>query len=400
MLTRPLWVDPDRSIFPRLEEDISVDVAVIGGGISGVGAARWLEHSGVTRVAVVDARTVCAGASGRNAGFVMALAPENFPQTRDPKEIDVARRIWAFTAENQRMIESAMSEFEIEAEYRKLGSLGLAATTTEWERTLAAADIARAAGARVEIVSRGDLPSLWLRDRYYGGAIFLDNSEIHPGRFVHGLAKQLAGRGVRFYEHTSVLSFAKSGQSVELRTPGGVIKADGVIVATNGYTLSLLPDLGRSIQATRGQVLATASTPQTVAERPVYANSGYQYWRQTLDGRVVLGGWRDVDIANEVGTEDVLNQRIQTELDSVIRGLTGQSGIVEYRWSGIMGFTPDRRPLVGAVPGWPHMTIAAGYSGHGMAMAFHAAKHAVAMLRGDPSEVADMFRPVRFSAPA
>ncbi len=135
----------------------------------------------------------------------------------------------------------------------------------------------------------------------------------------------------------------------------------------------------------------------TIADSPVYANHGFQYWRQTQDGRLVLGGWRDLDTETEVGTQEVLNETIQTQLNRVAEGLCGEGVDVEYRWSGIMGFTPDRLPLVGLIPESANLAIAAGYSGHGLAMAFLCAWHAVQELLGATSELHDLFDPVRGS---
>jgi len=260
--TRPLWVDPDQVTYPPVSQDVAVDVCVIGGGITGVGAARWLEQADVSSVAVLEARTLAAGASGRNAGFVMAVAPENFPVTHDDTGLEKARRIWSFTAENQRLIEETIAEFGLAADYRKLGSLGLAAYEGEWHRIRTTTELARAASIAVELVPRSELPTRWLRNNYYGGAWYPDNSEIDPGKFVRGLAAKLAGRGTRFFEASPVASLEASGSTLALRVGEHRVTTERIIVATNAYTLSVLPDLGRHMAATRGQVLATVPLGQ------------------------------------------------------------------------------------------------------------------------------------------
>jgi gamma-glutamylputrescine oxidase len=411
--TKPLWVDPDVSNYPPVQCDLEAEVAVIGGGIAGVATMRWLLDCGIRDIVMLEARTLASSASGRNAGFVMAVAPENFPPTDDPRDLATARRIWAFTAENQRLIEATISEFGLEAEYRRLGSLGLAAYPAEWEWILASTQIARQSGLEVELVPRDALESPWLRDHYHGGAWYPGNAEIHPAKFVRGLAASLARQGARFFEYSPVSAPLPEGLrtsgggteseakgEIELHVSSHTVRVKQAVVTTNAYTSELVPSLGRRIAPIRGQVLATAPLTKAVASCPVYANDGFQYWRQTLSRRLVLGGWRDMDMAAEVGTVDVLNQAIQTELERVAVGLCGNDVQIDHRWSGIMGFTPDRRPLVGLIPGAANVAICAGFSGHGLAMAFHSAKLVVDILGGMSVDYIDLFAPDRFEQDA
>jgi gamma-glutamylputrescine oxidase len=377
-LTRPLWVDPDVRSFPALTSDIMVDVAIVGGGICGVACARWLRDANVGTVAIVEKRGVASGASGRNAGFLMAVAPENFPPTNSQEDVTLAQTIWRFTSENQRMIEMAINEFGLEAEYRRLGSIGLAADAMEWNWIRTSTETARKSGLAVELIPREELESEWLRQNYFGGAWYPGNGEIHPAKFVRGLAAALVRNGVQVYEGTSVGEIAAAATGVRIDCGEGSILAGTVIVATNAYTGQLFPALDR-----------------VVAHYPVYANHGFQYWRQLPDGRLVLGGWRDMDFSSEVGTDETLHAKIQRQLDVVATGLCGGPIEVEYRWSGIMGFTPDRLPMVGAIPGLDYMYICAGYSGHGLAMAFHCGKVVVDHVLGRTSEFSMLFSPER-----
>ncbi len=394
---RPFWTDPTISVYPQLVENAEAEVVVIGGGISGVGAARWLVESGVEEVAVLEARTICSGASGRNAGFVMAVAPENFPPSDDPQDHEIARAIWSFTDTNQRLMEQTIVEMELNADFRRRGSLGLAAYPDEWDLIKATAEIARENGLAVEIIERADLPGEWLTQEYYGGAWFPGNAEINPASFVKGVAARLAAGGVQIFENSPVLEIADDGEHHYLRTANAVLRAKGLVVATNGYTSALLPDFENLITPIRGQVLATSKVEDGVVECPVYANDGFQYWRQTADGSVLVGGWRDLDIRHEVGRRENLNSAIQTRLEQVARKICSPKRIrISNRWAGIMGFTPDRRPLVGWIPGMERAVICAGFSGHGLAMAYHASKEAVSILLDEGSEWSDLFDPRRF----
>ncbi|HZT95509.1 MAG TPA: FAD-dependent oxidoreductase [Chloroflexota bacterium] len=397
--TRPFWIDPTESAYPSLEGDASVEVAVVGGGISGVGAARWLLEAGVESVALLERRTVCSGASGRNAGFVMAVAPENFPLTDDPVEHAEAAAVWEFTAINQQLVADTIADLELACDYRRRGSLGLAAYPEEWERMVLTAEIAQDNGLGVMLVDRADLPGEWLREDYYGGAWFPGNGELNPGAFVRGLAAHLHRQGACIWEHTDVLEIEEDGEGYRLRTPAGSVSAGSLVLATNAYTREILPSAELVIFPVRGQVLATSPVEECIVECPVYANDGFQYWRQTVNGSIVVGGWRDMDAQTEVGTVEELNFAIQTRLEQVARRMSAPRKIrIANRWAGIMGFTPDRRPLVGYVPGCENAVLCAGFSGHGMAMAYHSAREAVSMLLQQGSPYAALFDPARFDA--
>ncbi len=395
--TRPVWVDPEERTHPTLSEDLEVEVAVVGAGITGIGTAYRLKRAGVDDLAVLERRSVCSGASGRNAGFVMAVAPENFPPTDDALERVAATRIWKFTAENQRLLEETIADLRLDVGYRKLGSLGLAARAEEWTWILASTEVAREAGLGVEIVDRQDLPGEYLRQTYHGGAWYPKNAEIHPGLLVRGVADQLSRDGVPIFERSPVTSMETDGGRFLLRCNGRVVRAQSVILATNAYTAELAPGIGRSITPTRGQVLCTAALARQVAPCPVYANDGFQYWRQLSDGRLLVGGWRDLDFEGERGVDERLHADIQARLTSVAEALAGDPVEIEYRWSGIMGFTPDRRPLVGLVSRDPDLLICAGFSGHGLAMGWMAASQAVEILLGNGSPYQDLFDPLRFA---
>jgi len=123
----------------------------------------------------------------------------------------------------------------------------------------------------------------------------------------------------------------------------------------------------------RGQMLATEPDADPVAGRPVYTDSGYVYWRQLADRRVLVGGFRNRALAEEVGFDDTPTEKIQALLDKQLADIRVTAAVTN-RWAGIMGFTPDRLPLVGALPGQPGVHVCAGYSGHGMGFAFNSAR--------------------------
>jgi glycine/D-amino acid oxidase-like deaminating enzyme len=249
------------------------------------------------------------------------------------------------------------------------------------------------AGIAACAVDRASLPQPF--DRLYeGGVYYAGNGEIDPGAFLRELAGRLAG-DVSIFERTRVCDLVEEEDgAVRVRCAGGSVLASAAVVATNAYTSALLP--AAPIEPTRGQVAATGPLPRVVVPFPMYADRGFQYWRQTAQGQLVAGGWRNLDMAGEVGIEEALAPHVQSAVAAFIAQVSSGAR-VERQWAGIMGFTPDHFPLVGPVPGRTNTWLAAGYSGHGVAMAFPCGALAARASLGLETAIPAAFSPARFS---
>ncbi|HKQ58679.1 MAG TPA: FAD-dependent oxidoreductase, partial [Candidatus Eisenbacteria bacterium] len=146
----------------------------------------------------------------------------------------------------------------------------------------------------------------------------------------------------------------------------------------------------------RGQMLATAPLGREVAPRPTYAHWGYHYWRQTPDGRLIIGGWRELDLDGETGFDLATTPAIQAAIEQGLAMLVPEGVTIEHRWAGIMGYARDGRPLVGWLDPEHHLAIAAGYTGHGLAMAPACALDLADMLAWRKAPGIATFEPSRF----
>jgi gamma-glutamylputrescine oxidase len=176
---------------------------------------------------------------------------------------------------------------------------------------------------------------------------------------------------------------------------GETVAADHVVVATDGYTHGLLPEVDRVLVCVRNQVLATERLPGRLFDYAVYARYGYDYWQQTRDGRIVLGGRRDADPDAETTHEEGTTETIQRELEALLARLLGGAPQVTHRWSGLLAFTPDRLPLVGALPGRADVSVALGYSGHGNVLALACGEGLGRAILGDADPRLGAFSPER-----
>lgn len=388
---RTLWVDPEDQSFTPLAGDVDVDLAIVGAGFSGIGAAWTMRHSGAS-IAVLEERTVAGGASGRNAGFVLAGPAMPFDRAARVLGMGAAKEVWRFSDENNAAIARVVESEDLECDYLRRGSMSVAASEDEWRSMEECSQCLSEAGIAACLVERRHLPRPF-DTKYRGGIYYSGNAEFNPGEFLRQLVRRLPD-SVTLYERTQVSSLRREGERWRLEVPGGRVRASSVLLATNAYTSRILPQVPISLH--RGQVLATSPLASVVVPFPMYGNRGYQYWRQEPGGRLIVGGWRDLDLDGEVGEEERLHPDIQAKLDRLCRWMVGSEPTVEYRWAGIMGFTPDQFPLVGAVPESAGLWIAAGYSGHGVALAFNCGAVAAQLALGQDAAIPACFGPERF----
>jgi gamma-glutamylputrescine oxidase len=346
VIDRPFWIHPPQVAPVPLPE--RVEVLVVGGGITGVSLLRRLGERGI-KAALVERTRLAFGASGRNAGFLLEGTAANYAEAVRIHGRKVAREIWGFTAENHLRLAQALQG---RAGYRRGGSRTLAASAAEEVQLAESAELMSEDGWPAELVQRSILNH---RD-----------GELNPADAVGALAADCPPGSI-FEEF----------ELTDLEQPP--IAADEVILATNAFTGQLLE--GIPIAPVRAQMLATAPFATRVAERPTYSDHGYQYWRQLPTGEVLVGGYRDRAMTEEVGYELATTATIQGHLDRHLAGL-GVTAAVTHRWTGTMGFTPDALPLVGRLR--PGLSICAGYTGHGMAFAHLCAQILVDNLLGGP----------------
>ena len=336
-----------------------VEVAVVGGGITGVAILGWLQRRRVDAI-LLERDHLAAGASGRNAGFLLAGVAENYARAAATYGRSVAAEVWAFTLENHGMVVDHATG--IDAGHRRTGSWTAALDVEE------AASLEEAA----TMLAEDRLPGRLVHDPAHAGAMLvLENpadGEIDPVRLVHGLAAPMRQA---IFEGTDVVAVDDGSNHATVHLHGGAsIEAAAVVLATNAWTAQLWPSC--PIRPVRAQMLATAPAPPRLAQ-PVYAEWGHRYWRQRVDGCVLVGGFRHHALAEEVGHELAVTPTVQSLLEAQLTEL-GIGAAITHRWAGTMGFSSDGLPMAGLLPGARRIHVCAGYTGHGMGFAVNAAR--------------------------
>ena len=229
-----LWLDTTpTSDHPSLDGELRVDVAVIGGGITGITTALLLARAGVS-VAVVDQHRICAGTTGHTTAKLTSQHGLTYSQLRRTHGEEGAS---AYAAANQAAIEraAAFAGEGIECDFRRKAAYVYATSHRERRKVEQEATAARQAGIPAEFVETTPLPY-----EVEGAVRFVDQAEFHPRRYVLGLAGRLQDAGGRIFERTRAVA-VEEGQACVVRTERGPLLAGEVVVAT------LLPFLDRGL---------------------------------------------------------------------------------------------------------------------------------------------------------
>ncbi|MEX2315099.1 MAG: FAD-binding oxidoreductase [Thermomicrobiales bacterium] len=349
----------------------AADIVVVGGGMLGVWTAYWLARAGAS-VTLVERTAVAWGATGRNGGFVSAGVAEGLAGATQRIGAENAWAVWKLSAEGREIVRQVIAEEGIDCDYREAGTLSLTLGETGLEAARRGIELMSEGGVTVDLLDRqglGELILTPLGPEITGGVLHHDNALLHSARYLNGVAEAARRHGTRLVV-ADVERLEANADGTLVVTSAGTIQASKVVVGVNAWTDELIPALAGLIVPVRGQILAYAPQP------PVFMTGigasvtpTGEYWQQTLDGSIVLGGCRADAPGGDVGVrESVPTDEVMTALEAVFpRLFPGLDGLrVARRWAGLMAFTSDYTPVVDAAPGLPGVWFAGGFCGHGM----------------------------------
>ena len=366
--TTPFWLDAPYEPRPPLEGDIEAEACVIGGGVCGLSCARRLAQHGIDTV-LLEAGTVAGGASGRNGGFLIAGTAAFHNDARERFGVERARAMYAATLAAQQDIYELAAELGAGDALRRVGLLRLAVSEEEAEHVREHAAALRADGFPGETVEHEDLPPALQRTGLVGCLTDHDGA-LHPARWYRMLAAAAEAAGARIHEGTRVeapVAAPGEGPVLVASTDAGAnatVRARHVVVAADGALPTLVPEYAGRVRSRRLHMVATEPLPPTI-DNLVYARWGFEYLQQRPDGRILVGGFSDVDGESSYTDSDAGSPLIWDRVDAYLREDLGVSAELSHRWAGVVGYSDDSLPYVGEVPGRAGLHVSGGYSGVG-----------------------------------
>jgi glycine/D-amino acid oxidase-like deaminating enzyme len=367
---RPYWLDGLPARRARLGPlPADVDVAVVGGGLTGLSAAVELARAGRS-VAVFERDLVGEGASSRNGGMVH---PGTKLDLAHLLAMDGGRSLWDDMVAGFEALEAWIAELGIDCQWRRSGHVELAHHPRLASTLSAAAAAYESAGEEVEYLDDRRVREEVGSDRFAAGLVVHRSASVHPGTLTAGVAAAAAGAGAGLYDRTEVVELARQGAAHVVHTVRGPVRAGAVVVATDGTTPGgPAPWLGRRVLGVGSFVVATeALDPGLVATvsrhgRMLFDTRNFlHYWRPSPDGtRVLFGGRASFAPTTLAGARD----RLYAAMVAVHPQLAGVR--LAAAWGGEVGLTADRMPHVGCDdPGG--VVYALGYCGTGVALSTH-----------------------------
>ena len=386
----PFWLDEEYEPRPALDGRVEVDACVIGAGVAGLSCAHALARHGVETV-VLERSTVAAGASGRNGGFLLAGPAAFYPDARERYGHDRARRIYAATLETQAEMYALAAELGAGEWMQRVGLLRASASDEEAKHVRRHVEALREDGFPAELVERDALPAAVARYAL-NGCLTEHDGALHPARWIRALARGAEAAGARIHDGSPVEGPVPAPAEGELRTPAGVVAARQVVVASDGALPALVPEYARRVRARRLHMTATAPLSGRVTNRLVYSRWGYEYFQQRPDGRLLIGGFSDLDGEDSYTDSDSGSARIWERIERLIGEGLGLDAEITHRWAGVVGYSDDGLPYVGEVPGRPGLHVAGGYSGHGNVPGFLAGRLVADAIAGVERDEPALFR--------
>ncbi|HWV23160.1 MAG TPA: FAD-binding oxidoreductase [Thermomicrobiales bacterium] len=347
------------------------DVAVIGGGMLGCWTAYWLARQGAD-VTLLERDVISWGATGRNGGFLMSGGAMSYGTAIDTFGRDTAREIWTLAAEGQARAVEIIGEEGIDCDLRTPGSMTLALSDDALDRMRQDAALMAEDGFGKEILDRHAVQELIrtpLGPEITGGAYAADGSLLHSGRYLAGIASAAKRHGAILCR-AGVTTITPGEDGVTLATSAGTLRAGRVIVAVNAWSADLVPALKGVVSPVRGQILAYEPVSRVfdVGLGADITPTG-EYWQQTPEGAIVIGGCRADAPNGDVGVRDM---RPTTDVLDAIAGVLPRlfpelaDLRISRQWAGLMAFTSDHLPVADAPTQMPGVWVAGGFCGHGM----------------------------------
>jgi glycine/D-amino acid oxidase-like deaminating enzyme len=385
---------------PPLDVDKNVSVAIVGGGFAGLSTALHLAEQGTDAI-VLEAQEPGWGASGNNGGQLnpgLKLDPDTIETTFGA---DLGRRMIAFAYNTPVFTLDLIHRLAIACEVRQNGTLRAAyheANATAIETT-AAQCIRR--GMPVSVLDRGAMRAATGTDRYVRAMLDRRGGDLQPLSYARGLARAALAAGATIHGRTPAMSLRREAGRWRIETPRAVVRAEKLLIATNGFTDGLWPDLRRTIVPVFSSIAATEPLPDDVARqimptRSVLYESGHitVYYRVDASNRLLMGGRGPMQWIRDPSAVAYLT-RYAVRLWPSLRGVRWTHG-----WNSRLAMTADHYPHVHE-PG-PGALVYLGCNGRGVALATAMGQQLAQRLIGGEAAEIDMpitsLRPIRLHA--
>jgi gamma-glutamylputrescine oxidase len=394
------WIDRLPDPAPSLASSVLADIAVIGGGYTGLSAAYFLKSAHPhKKVLVLEARVSGAGASSRNAGMALTGLGADLDSLERQLGTERARRTVAILIRGLDLVEELSRRHGYEIGFERTGSLSLARTERQarFHRTLL--DVHRRLGVEAEILDRPAVRNEIGSPLYVSGFHKpAGTAMVNPWQVVRGLRRAALSAGVVVHERTPVLE-VHEGEVHRLVCPGGEVRAPHLVLATNGYSPHLGYFKNRVAPVHVSMALTEPLEPALRrslgwARRQSLWEEGwlYHFFRLAPDDRVLIGGgWAVYRMGDDLRFPhpEPVYRRLERALVRIFPQLRGVR--FTHHWNGPVGFSRDFLPSIGVTGRRRNIFYSLGYTGNGVSLSHLAGQIIRDLYAGERTELTDLF---------
>jgi gamma-glutamylputrescine oxidase len=369
-----------------------VDVCVVGGGIAGCSTALHLAKRGY-RVALLEARQIGWGASGRSGGQVIpgfACEQSTLDAAVGPAD---AKKMWDVSVEAIDVLRQLIDRHSIACDWQA-GQIQVGIKSRHrdsllaWQEQLAS----RYGYTTTRIVERAELESLVATRRYCAGLHDTNGGHLHPLNYTLGLAAAAAQAGAQIFEHTEATEIVP-GQTIVIRTTQGEVRASHVVLCGNAHLGPIAPTLHDRIMPVGTYIIATEPLGKARAQQLIRDNSAItdtnfilDYFRLSADHRLLFGGRVSYSGRDAFDTATATRKRLLQVFPQL------NDVRIDYAWGGMLDITMNRAPDFGRIAN--NIYYLQGFSGHGVALTGIAGKLVAEAIAGQ-AERFDVFGKIK-----
>jgi gamma-glutamylputrescine oxidase len=385
---------PERPEYPALSGSIETDVAIVGGGFTGLQAAHNLALKGV-RVTLIDACRFGDGASGRNGGQLGTGQRWSPEELEDSLGFARSKALFDLAEDAKKYLLAFASTHGIDIEYVP-GQLNVSHKKGLEKDYRDSIEIvaSRYGYPHQSFMDRDETVARLGSTRYLFGIRDTGTGHIQPMKLLVGLARQAALAGASLHEKTGALKINHSNGRIVIETDRGNIRAERALIACNGYIGNLEPVTARHVMPIRSFIGATqvlSDFPDVLPGGEAVADSRFvvRYFRKSRDGRLLFGGREAYTADNPRDITDHIRRQI-AEIYPSLANID-----ITHAWGGSVGITLPRQPFVREV--MPGVTSIGGYSGHGVMLSNYCGKLYADLVTGSRSDL-ELFRDLNIPA--
>lgn len=353
----------ERPEYPALDGDLAVDIAIVGGGFTGLSAAAHLAERGV-RTALIEAHRFGDGASGRNGGQIGTGQRAWAEELEDDLGLTRAKALFDLAEEAKTHLHDFTARHGIEIDYRP-GQLSVVHKRRYLDDYRRHVDIMgeRFGYPHLTFMERSETEKRLGSGLYFGGIRDVGTGHVHPLKLVIGTARAAQKAGALLYENSPARQIVSEGGQVRITTARGTIRAQKCLIAVNAYGNDLEPVSAAHVMPIGSFIGATVPLG---ADSPVLPGGEsvddsrfvVRYFRRSADGRLLFGG-REIYAPGE---DKAIQTHIRRQIAEIYPALRNVE--ITHAWGGYVGITMPRKPFVREV--MPNVLSVGGYSGHGV----------------------------------